>query len=84
MRPVRAALIVLLAAMPLWAGEEAVPLVHADNYAQLRDALAPTEAEQAWRAVGWRTSFAQAVVEARASGRPVFLWAMNGHPLGCT
>lgn len=31
--------------------------------------------------MGWRPTSAEAVLEARAAGKPVFLWAMNGHPL---
>jgi hypothetical protein len=42
-----------------------------------------TESECAWRNVGWLPSFGDAVVRARAEGRPIFLWAMNGHPLAC-
>lgn len=56
----------------------------AGTYGALSDALRPSEQEQAWRQVGWRPSFAEAVLEARAAGKPVFLWAMNGHPLACT
>lgn len=61
-----------------------LPDLSAATYAALSDALRPSAAEQAWREVGWRPSFAQAVLEARAAGKPVFLWAMNGHPLACT
>jgi hypothetical protein len=42
-----------------------------------------TEGECAWRNVDWLPSFGDAVARARAEGRPIFLWAMNGHPLAC-
>lgn len=62
----------------------AVPALDAGTVGALRDALRPSEQEQVWRQVGWRPTFAEAVLEARAAGKPVFLWAMNGHPLACT
>ena len=34
--------------------------------------------------IGWRNEFWPAVEEARRLGRPILLWTMNGHPLGCT
>ncbi len=45
--------------------------------------ILPAPAELEWQAIGWRQSLAQAVVEARAADKPILLWAMNGHPLGC-
>jgi hypothetical protein len=32
----------------------------------------------------WRTDFAAARAEANPAGKPLFLWMMDGHPLGCT
>lgn len=61
-----------------------IPELNEATYASVRDAVLPSVAEQAWRDVGWRASFGEAVGEARRSGKPVFLWAMNGHPLACT
>ena len=60
------------------------PALTEATYAGLRDAIRPSAAEEGWRDVGWRASFGDAVLEAKAAGKPVFLWAMNGHPLGCT
>ena len=48
-----------------------------------RALIEPAPEELAWADIPWRASFWSAVVEARASERPVLLWAMNGHPLGC-
>ena len=60
------------------------PVLTDETYAALRAEILPCESECAFEAVGWRPSFWDAVAEARTSGKPVFLWAMNGHPLGCT
>ena len=49
-----------------------------------RDLIAPTADELRWREIPWRASFWQAVVDAQEARRPVLLWTMNGHPMGCT
>jgi len=54
------------------------------TYAKWRDYVLPTEKDLAYKAIPWRASFWEAVVEAQAKDRPILLWAMNGHPLGCT
>lgn len=46
--------------------------------------LSPTADELAWEAVDWLPSYAEGVAAAQAQRRPLLLWAMNGHPLGCT
>ena len=56
----------------------------AENYAEIRDAIRPSEEENSWKKIGWRNAFWPAVQEARELGRPILLWTMNGHPLGCT
>jgi len=72
----------LLCATLVCAGEPA-PALTAETYASLKAAIAPTREESGWREVGWRPTFGTAVAEARRTQRPVFLWAMNGHPLAC-
>jgi hypothetical protein len=54
------------------------------NYAKWRDYLLPSQKDLAYKAIPWRASFWDAVVEAQAKDKPILLWAMNGHPLGCT
>lgn len=49
-----------------------------------RTAIEPDEVELSFRSIPWRNELAPALVEARALGRPILLWTMNGHPLGCT
>ncbi len=46
--------------------------------------ISPSPDELKWREVPWRTVFWDAVVEAAREGKPLLIWAMNGHPLGCT
>ena len=47
-------------------------------------AIEPDRIEAAYQAIPWRNELGPAIEEARALGRPILLWAMNGHPLGCT
>ena len=51
------------------------------NYAKWRDHVLPKNWELAYRRIPWRTSFWDAVIEAQAQDKPIFLWSMNGHPL---
>jgi len=53
------------------------------EFDSLRKDLTPSEAE-AWQLVPWKVDLLAARDEARESKRPIFLWSMNGHPLGCT
>ena len=46
--------------------------------------IRPADHELAYERIGWRNRFWPAVEEARELGRPILLWTMNGHPLGCT
>jgi len=55
-----------------------------DNRSEWMAAIEPDATETAYRDIAWRNKFWPAVEEARALGRPILLWTMNGHPLGCT
>ena len=37
-----------------------------------------------WRSVPWKTSVLSAQQVAAEQKKPIFIWAMDGHPLGCT
>lgn len=37
-----------------------------------------------WRAIPWLAELRAGVAAGTAQRKPVLLWAMNGHPLGCT
>ena len=56
----------------------------AENFEQLAELIRPSNDERKFEEIGWRNQFWPAVLEARKLGRPVLLWTMNGHPLGCT
>ena len=55
-----------------------------DSFDALLAAVLPGEDELAWREIPWATQLGEAALRADAAGRPILLWAMSGHPLGCT
>ena len=78
----------LLAFSPLvWGcmtGAQSKLLLEASNYANVREQVLPNKSELAWTQIPWRPSFHEGVADAQVQGKPVLLWVMNGHPLGCT
>lgn len=48
-------------------------------YRQLQPAV-----DEPWRTIPWRTSLLDAQRQAITEKKPIFIWAMDGHPLGCT
>ncbi|MCH7903197.1 MAG: hypothetical protein IH944_01365 [Armatimonadetes bacterium] len=46
--------------------------------------IQPQPHEERWMEIPWRTNLMKARVESQQSGKPMFLWIMNGHPFGCT
>lgn len=54
------------------------------TFEKWRDFIRPKAEENSFLDIPWRESFMTAVNEASESNAPILLWAMNGHPLGCT
>jgi hypothetical protein len=54
------------------------------SYRRIRDLVVPRPSECRWERIPWRTTLWDAVREADEKNRPILLWVMNGHPLGCT
>jgi hypothetical protein len=46
--------------------------------------IAPDRDEDAWAKIPWLTDLTQARRVAAGQGKPILLWEMDGHPLGCT
>jgi hypothetical protein len=51
---------------------------------RLRELIKPSGKEDRWSSIPWRTSLWQARQQAAREGKPLLLWEMDGHPLGCT
>ena len=58
--------------------------LNGDTVESIKLLIAPTEGEQEWLSIPWETDLAAAREKAAREGKPVFLWEMDGHPLGCT
>jgi hypothetical protein len=69
--------------LALMAGADHPELTQA-TYQKWHDYILPKPQELGFRAIAWRPSFWDAVIEAQEKEKPVLLWTMNGHPLGCT
>lgn len=59
------------------------PSIDEARFHELRELLRP-DANAPWRSVAWRIDLLAAQREAAAARKPLFLWTMDGHPLGCT
>src|SRR5262245_12328884 len=57
---------------------------NAGSLAERIASVLPTPQEESWLQVPWRIDLTQARAEAQRTGKPLFLWIMEGHPLGCT
>lgn len=54
------------------------------SFATWRDRIRTGDAEQVWEQLPWLTAYHKGLEKAAAEGKPLLLWVMNGHPLGCT
>lgn len=54
------------------------------NYQTWRDHILPDLSEMAWDKIPWLSTFHDGILAADAADKPLLLWTMNGHPLGCT
>ena len=55
-----------------------------ETYEMWQEFIKPTKAELAWAEIPWRNTFYDGLIESDIKQKPLLLWAMNGHPLGCT
>jgi hypothetical protein len=60
------------------------PLPAKQTTADLIAVISPAPEEQAWLSIPWETDLTAARRKAAELNRPIFLWEMDGHPLGCT
>lgn len=73
-------LVVVLAAVPQ--GTQAEQLTDA-KFDELLAKLQPAK-DEPWRTIPWRIALLDAQQTAAKQNKPIFIWAMDGHPLGCT
>ena len=64
--------------------QAAAPVPNADNIDRWIAYIRPKPAELGFEENRWKATFWEAVVESQRTNKPILLWAMNGHPMGCT
>ncbi len=55
-----------------------------EHFDQLHKLIQPKAEEEKWLQIPWHSSLWKARQQAAAEGKPILLWEMDGHPLGCT
>jgi hypothetical protein len=83
MKPSFAFTTLALAAFTIPALKAELPKVTPESAPSIAELIAPTADEDAWLQIPWEVDLAAARKKAAAAGKPIFLWEMDGHPLGC-
>ncbi|MCA9189689.1 MAG: hypothetical protein R3E01_24470 [Pirellulaceae bacterium] len=60
----------------------AEPLTDA-RFEELHSQLQPA-GDELWQSIPWKIALLDAQRVAARENKPIFIWAMDGHPLGCT
>jgi hypothetical protein len=65
--------------------QAAIPPIPADPewFARLHGAIKPRPEQRRWTQIPWEVDLWAARRQAQELDKPILLWAMNGHPLGC-
>ena len=72
-----------LVATTLALSAQAQPAVSDAEFADLLATIRPKPGEDQFATIPWMTSLWEARQKAAAEGKPILLWEMDGHPLGC-
>jgi len=59
-------------------------ILNPNTYQKWYDFIKPSKKDLEWKKIPWVTSFEEGVEESIKQEKPILLWVMNGHPLGCT
>ena len=73
----------LLGVAALGAARGAEP-IEAAQLDRLHRLIKPQASELKWAEIRWLNDLWEARRQAAAQGKPILLWEMDGHPLGCT
>jgi hypothetical protein len=61
-----------------------VPSIPAEQFQALHTAVTPRGETERWMEIPWESDLWTARQRAVAEGKPLLMWIMDGHPLGCT
>jgi hypothetical protein len=80
-----AATLFCVLSLPINATELAnLPALKQSDLPRLRKLIDPRPEELQWMQIPWSTDLWKARELASRSNKPILLWEMDGHPLGCT
>lgn len=71
----------LLALLPLASAHAEISQAQFEQVSKL---CTPSKSASGWLELGWEIDLWKARERAAKEGKPIFLWEMDGHPLGCT
>jgi hypothetical protein len=54
------------------------------RFKALHAAVTPSGPAERWTEIPWQTDLQAARQKAAREGKPILMWIMDGHPLGCT
>ncbi|MFT7670121.1 MAG: hypothetical protein ACI8X5_002828 [Planctomycetota bacterium] len=60
------------------------PMPTAQNRTAWQTYILPSAEETQHESIPWLPTFGEGILAAQAQQKPLLLWTMNGHPLGCT
>jgi hypothetical protein len=84
MNLMRAFLVVGLTGLSMDRSVSAVEPIRPEQVGELQALIKPGKGEDQWATIPWLTDLWQARKLAARQGKPILLWEMDGHPLGCT
>jgi hypothetical protein len=62
----------------------AEPQLSASRFQALHAAVTPRGEGERWTEIPWQSDLQAARQKAAQEGKPLLMWVMDGHPLGCT
>ena len=71
-------------ALPHSSSNSTEPRLQGRTVEEWCELLEPDASMRAWQQVPWETTFHAGAEAAAQAKKPLLLWLMNGHPLGCT
>ena len=57
--------------------------IRPERLEELHKLIKPSGRELTWTKIPWMTSLWEARQRAAREGKPILLWEMDGHPMGC-
>ena len=64
--------------------QDPTPTMDVEKLDEYRARILPTDAEVRWSTIDWLPTYTDGLKASSAQDKPLLLWVMNGHPLGCT